>query len=199
MSFLKNRYTRPQPHRTIGKLFVICTEGSVTEPQYFNHFKDRWCVNIKVIKKQTASDPNSVIEAIETYIKSKGIDEEDEAWIVIDKDNWPESHIKNITQWKEKDKRHKLAISDPQFEYWRLMHYDIDCSGILTSNDCATKLKSLGFTSKHFDMSKITIEVIKKAINKSRKRLQEKENDPKAKIAYTTVHLLVESLINEIK
>lgn len=199
MSHLKNRFARAQPHRTIGKLFVIATEGSVTEPEYFTHFKDKWGINVKVIKKQTASAPNNAIEAMENYINRNGLDEEDEAWIVIDRDSWPDSHIKEVTQWASKDNRHKFAITDPKFEYWRLMHYDIDCRGVLTSKDCESKLKALGLTDKHIDMTKITKEMIEGAINKAKKRLQEKEKEPKAKIAFTTVHLLVESILTEIR
>ena len=54
------------------------------------------------------------------YLKDAPFSENDEAWIVIDRDDWKEEKIENIRKWLQENKEGKyhLAISERRFEDW---------------------------------------------------------------------------------
>ena len=136
-----------------GDSFLIVTEGTVTEPVYFECFLEALELSrAKVIvipgKK---SDPKHVITTakdtadrqITRHRKGQlGIREPakfDHVWAVIDTDVAVCEGIWNEVQELAATKNVKLAHSTPCFEYWLLLHIGYTTRGDLVDGDAAKK------------------------------------------------------------
>ena len=108
----RRRFVRPPGKRCYRKMFVLATEGSKTESQYFEIFKGRnLIVHIEFLKKKGDSAPPQVLERMRNYLKRKGLKNSDEAWLVVDKDQWTDDQL---LQLQRKDRKHtggKQSIS----------------------------------------------------------------------------------------
>ena len=76
-------------------MFLIATEGARTEPQYFALFKEfdriSSVVHVKCIKKSSgASSPQHVLRSMKSHLSEIRLQNTDEAWLVVDKDEWSE-------------------------------------------------------------------------------------------------------------
>jgi RloB-like protein len=119
-----------------GDTFLIVTEGTVTEPVYFDLLRRDLQLPVIRIKVQPGdhSDPRHVIrtaerEAKEQVRKAKkgvlGIHEPakfDHVWAVVDTDVAVRNDIWNDVQQLATAKRVTLAHSTPCFEFWLLLH-----------------------------------------------------------------------------
>ncbi len=123
------KYTR-KPQNLIPRKVFIFTEGSVTEQRYFQEFIAFFNIpqaRIRVIDRDsTHSSPDSVIGYVIDYQKSIRKTESDIAahyvyWLVIDTDRWGANLAKTVDDAYQ---RHfDVAISNPCFEIWLLLHY----------------------------------------------------------------------------
>ena len=103
----------------LKRRIFIATEG-VTEYQYFNMLKKQLrAENIDVLKSTRKTDPQSVRTRLEKYRPKHGdIRDDDERWLVIDKDDYDLSSI-----FSAADRRKYLfADSNPCFELWLILH-----------------------------------------------------------------------------
>lgn len=114
------------------KLIIISCEGSNTEPEYFNAMKAKlakrihFLIEIEIVPKLTeASAPQSVVNNLETFLKTKYDYEanNDECWVVWDreKDEGRKKCILKIMPLCKK-KRYNIAMTNPSFEFWLLLH-----------------------------------------------------------------------------
>jgi hypothetical protein len=180
-------------------LFFLSVEGSKTEVEYFTFF-NRFDLPISVIpikRQPEKSSPNHVFKQMIKHIgkDSKNLKKEDEAWIVIDRDDWPENQIQKLLNWEQKKEKHNVAISNPNFEYWLLLHFEKG-SQIKNSKDCLNRLRSfLPNYQKSIDMRKITLEAIEGAIREAKLRCKNQIKN-NSKIWSTNVYILVERILN---
>lgn len=180
------RFQRPLGERRCRKLFVIATEGSVTEPLYFSIFNNRESVIKVKCLKRGASAPKHVLARMKKYIRDETLRATDEAWLVVDKDQWKDEQLAQLRTWAGERDEYGLAISDPKFEYWLLLHFE-DCS---SSSECTARLQlKLHNYDKGFDIRKFTPSMIKDAIRRARQRTH--STPP-----YTEVYKLVEKICN---
>ena len=180
------------------KIFVIATEGKETEQEYFSILKKYSSATINLCHSNTNSNPFYVLKRLKQTIKYKNLKENDEAWVVIDKDSWTTNDIEKVYKWATKSDNYGVALSNPCFEYWLLLHFD-DGNDLSTKEDCKRRLKIyMPNYDKHIDATKITKENIEKAIQRCAIRLQ---NASKKCIPYSfgssTVNLLVYSILIE--
>ena len=190
-------FQRPLGERRYKKLFVISVEGSKTEPQYFAIFNQpQSIILVKCLKRpSTESSPIQVLKRMEGYLRKESIRKTDEAWIVVDKDDWMEDQLRELLQWAKKSENHGFALSNPNFEYWLLLHFE-DGKGVANSQECLTRLKrQLPNYKKDIDSKKITLELIAKAISRARQRDANRSNDL-PQMWSTSVYKLVEKIIN---
>ncbi len=190
-------FQRPLGERRYKKLFVVSVEGSKTEPQYFAIFNQpQSIVLVKCLKRPlTESSPIQVLKKMQGYLRKESLRKTDEAWIVVDKDDWTEDQLRELLQWEKKSENHGFALSNPNFEYWLLLHFE-DGKGIANSQECLTRLKRhLPNYKKDIDGKKITMELIAKAIARARQRDINRSNDL-SPIWSTTVYKLVEKIVN---
>jgi len=136
----RRSFKRPRGQRRYKRMFILSTEGTVTEPQYFSMFNnDTTVLHVKVLKNK-GSSPIKVLKELEIYLKENELRPGDEAWLVVDRDKWTEIQLNILHNWSIKKDQYGLAVSNPKFEYWLLLHFE-DGNGIRSSRDCSDKLK----------------------------------------------------------
>jgi len=111
-------------------LFVIASEGAVTEPRYFNGLKERWHsprVHVEVLRRvdPTQSSPEKVLSDLDEFARRFSLREGDQLWLVIDRDpqSWKQRTVAKVARECVK-KKYFLALSDPCFELWLLLHFE---------------------------------------------------------------------------
>ena len=109
-------------------LFVIASEGVVTEPDYFNGLKARWQsprIHVEVLTRPEAgeSSPERVLTILRGFARSYSLRDGDQLWLVIDRDSWMPRTLANVARECERKDYH-LAISNPCFELWLLLHFE---------------------------------------------------------------------------
>lgn len=164
------RYSQPKKYR---KVFWVSSEGSVSEREYLLgiNFLNKNCLLKFVPHNNKKSAPFYKLKTIKNFITTKQteIRENDEFWIVLDKDDWPESSLSQLIEWANSDKnRYFVGFSNPLFELWLLMHFD-QCSPVPnTGSLCKEKLKKyIPDYDKHIDF-KMLEKNIDKAIARAK-------------------------------
>lgn len=129
---------RPSKIKDYHKFFVIAAEGQDTERIYFEALQ----VWLKTYSQQNSQNPivkieflerseedkskssaDKVIEELDKYKKRYAIEEQDELWLVLDRDR-QNFKIKNLAEIVQlcQQKSYELAITNPCFEFWLLLH-----------------------------------------------------------------------------
>ena len=131
MARSKRGYVREVIKKRDYHLFAIACDGSVRERNYFERFEELSSrITVDLINDVTEdgemvvssnSSPNHVIERANQYVKTAGLIEGDEVWLVLDVDNWPESQLSMLCQ-EAMSRSWKVAISNPCFEVWLCYH-----------------------------------------------------------------------------
>jgi hypothetical protein len=202
------RKGRTENTRSYKKLYLIASEGKKTEKSYF--IKNICCLidkeNIAIKFIDTPdSAPCNVLAVFQDAIKKEDnhLRKGDEAWIVIDRDTWPEDAIREVYQWTQtrpNDKLHRdMALSNPCFEYWLLLHYE-DGSNTSTVNDCKGRLKKhLTLINNNVPEGTFNREHVEQAIKRAKtikeKTWGETQQPITAGHIGTTVYRLVEKLL----
>ena len=190
------QFTRPKPTRRIKKMFVVAVEGTITEVIYFNIFNNKQSViAVKILKKGHGSAPDYVLRSMKKHIAEEGLKKNDEAWLVVDKNGWSDEQLTQLHNWSKKNASYNLALSNPKFECWLLLHFEKG-NLVKSSNHCSERLcRYLPDYDKKFDPRKITREMIDNAVS----RAKNKDNPPCEKWPTTygsTVYRLVEKILN---
>lgn len=117
-------FTHPRPS------VLICCEGKITEPSYLNGLKRELrirLVNVEVVP--LGASPKTIVDyAVEKKVEAERLAGRkgdsnlsyDEVWCVFDVDSHP--HIEDAKQKASAHDIH-LAISNPCFEIWLLLHF----------------------------------------------------------------------------
>lgn len=141
----KDRFKRNKPVRKRRRVYVIAAEGEQTEEIYFSAFRgDKYRKNIHIevlSSKKGHSSPQNVLRRLREYIKHYGLEKEDEAWLVIDVDNWGEEILADICQGCQKPGFY-TAISNPCFELWLMLHQEKP-KRVLHERECRIELEKL--------------------------------------------------------
>jgi RloB-like protein len=152
------RSGRKSPFRDPKPCILIVTEGSITEPEYFRGFAQA-CRNSRVTVEIAPEHgvPRTVVEAArdrKREAENQANRERDDnlaydsVWCVFDIDDHP-----NVSEAKDMahDNGIGLAISNPCFELWLLLHFR-DNPGMQHRSKIRDKLKEhLPNYDKHID------------------------------------------------
>jgi len=191
----RRKFQRPQATRNYRKLFVIATEGDKTAHQYFALFSNRTTtVTVKCLKSRDESSPPKVLKRMKDYIEDKGLKRTDEAWLVVDKDQWRDDQLSQLHDWSTSETNYGLAVSNPKFELWLMIHFE-DATGAATPRQCSERLNRHlpGYDKGHLDTGKL-----KSGIAAAIDRAKFKDQPPCAdwpRSSGTTVYRLVEKLM----
>jgi len=192
----RRKFERKLGEKRYRRLFVIATEGTKTEPEYFSMFNnDNLIVKVQCLKGDGKSDPLHVLKRMKLYLKSSGLKISDEAWLVVDKDQWTDEQLKTLHHWSQEKENHGMALSNPLFEYWLLLHFEKG-GGIASARTCIERLRQhLPDYDKGINRGKIKKEMIVEAVARAKEKdspsCPDWPRDPG-----TTVYRLVEKILN---
>jgi hypothetical protein len=144
----RNSFRRPRAIRTIGRKVIIVCEGKKTEYGYFEAMRKsmRLPTLQVVVVHPDATDPLGIVRYAIDFRRDRVIEKtwtkEDSVWAVFDGD---EHRLENPTNWNDAvqlagSKQVQLAISNPCFEFWYLLHYQ-DQSASLTRDEAQRLLR----------------------------------------------------------
>ena len=179
---------------------MIATEGAKTEPDYFKglnkYLKEQNpLISLEILEGGTASDPANVLKRMKKNLSKKTKQNPYEAWLVVDRDEWNEKKLNDLCSWAQKNENHHLALSNPKFEYWLLLHFE-DGTGIKSPKDSSDRLKRhLSDYNKEGNSPKITLEGIKEAIERAKSRDKPQCVDWPRDPYKSTVYRLVERIL----
>ncbi|MCL2607248.1 MAG: RloB family protein [Methanomassiliicoccaceae archaeon] len=117
-----------KPGKRSAALFYIFAEGKATERTYFenNYFGRSPRIDRKRPQinrgHRRGQDPDSIKRWVEETM-GKVSNKNDIVWILIDKDANSSEKLYELKRWCDA-KGFRLALSNPQFEYWYVLHFD---------------------------------------------------------------------------
>lgn len=127
MARIRKSFVRPES-KLSANLIIIATEGRKTERIYFEALAIEYNVrnlHVEVLPKlDDRSNPESVIDQLMEFEHKYVISEDDELWMVIDRDyqSWEVKEIKTVAQLCFQ-KNYFFGLSNPSFELWLLCHH----------------------------------------------------------------------------
>lgn len=127
-----------------ARLVVIAGEGRYTESIYFNAVKNELRapnVHVEVLDRNSdESSPESVHRQVADFMRQYNIEDDDELWLVIDRDRWQERMLSQVAQLCAQNSHLHFCMSNPCFELWLLLHiedveqYDDETKNALLQN-----------------------------------------------------------------
>ena len=196
MASKRRLFHRPLGERRYKRLFVIAVEGTKTEPQYFALLSEQHSIVKIHCLKGSRSSPIGVLKRMQNYLKQESLQKSDEAWLVVDKDDWTENQLHQLLKWSKISDNYGMALSNPNFEYWMLLHFE-DGHRIANGRECLIRLKKhLPDYEKGVDHHKVRREMILKAIKRAKERDKPPCTDWPRKCG-TTVYRLVENILRK--
>jgi hypothetical protein len=197
MARSRRKFTRLLGTRNYKKLFVISCEGSETEIQYFSIVGSlQTDVLVKCLRDKHKSSPNQVLKRMINYLKDNTPQRPYESWLVVDKDSWTDEQLTILYAWTKENQNYNLAVSNPKFEYWLLLHFE-EGTGFLSSESCNDRLRRyLENYDKHLDIQKFPKINIEEAIKRAKYRDNPPCTDWPRMEGRTTTYKLVEHIFN---
>lgn len=194
----RRTFRRRPPFLPYRKLFLIATEGAKTEPIYFGIFNSpQTTIHVKLLPaRKHDSSPPQVLKRAKEFVKEKGVGKKDEVWLVMDRDQWTDEQLEGVFIGCRAS-AFNLAVSNPQFEYWLLLHFE-DGSGVSGSRDCTQRLMRY---LPNFDKGHLEIQKVEPGIPDAIHHAEAKDTPPCEdwpKTNGSTVYRLVKSLREQI-
>lgn len=167
----KRSLDRSVPHHRDTNIIYIGIEGgdrqSSREARYFDIFKERDIrFQFKVIPcDENRSSPDQVLGHLKSELEKELLQDGDEKWMVVDVDEY-EPHLSKVGQ-ECKDAGINLAVSNPCFEFWLLLHYENPKGSLPSCNEVKAVLNphmnedpnnDSGYASMFFDKAETAIE-----------------------------------------
>ncbi len=144
----KHQYDRRPATRPIANKILIVCEGQKTEPQYFKGIRQHKrlrTLQVTIVDASGNTNPigiiNRAIAERQTIKADKGWEPDDTVWAVFDGDEHRNQDPQNwhVAIAQAKTQKINLAITNPCFEFWYLIHYQDATAHI----DAKTALKQL--------------------------------------------------------
>jgi hypothetical protein len=171
---------KPRPlNRDLGvvrdaTLIVIASEDTHAVQAYFSRFQPRR-VQFRVLPTEDGlSAPDHILARLNTFRSEFQIAEDDQLWYCGDTDHWvAANHVANLTQVLQRCSQagYGVALSNPCFELWWLLHFFETASEEMSCSDICDKLsKDAGGYSKRKGCSApITPEMVHLAAERASK------------------------------
>ena len=215
MPRIRKPFERPEGKKE-ARLIIIAAEGRMTERIYFEALADQFQstgVHVEIIDRQTdSSAPEKVLEALESFNRTYDLDEDDELWMVIDRDykSWNEQQLSDVARLCHQKPGYHLGLSNPAFEIWLLIHlkdieeYSEEDQAVFLENRKVSQRKTAlkkelsdilpgGFNESNYEASYL-IKYVETALERGRKM----DKNPEARwpnYLGTRVYLLAEKII----
>lgn len=193
---------RKPGNRRPRKCILIVCGGTETEPNYFNALRRELRLStVEVVVKGRRHDPLKVIDYAVAQRTERNEIYFDETWCVLDVENPTENPLFNQSIDKARANQIKLAVSNPAFEYWLLLHFSETSQPFADASHLIVALrKYLPKYAKNADIFSAVFERTHAAIKRAKKLLY---NHPDAGKQFpnpsTTVFLLITNLYEMIE
>ncbi len=178
-----------------AQLFIIATEGAKTEGSYFKIFHDSR-IKIEVLATGEANDsaPQHVIERLNEFGQKYNLGEEDTLWLVLDVDRWGSRTLSSVCRLA-KQKKYRLAISNPCFEAWLCLHLDNLDPNDKTCKDFKKRLQLVlgSYNSSNIDIAPF-VEHIQDAVRRA-KQLHPDDNQNWTPTPGSHVYRVIEMIL----
>jgi len=151
--------------------FAIFPEGAKTEKEYFMATRPKSNkVKVRCFCTGHKSSPRNILRRVERALRKLKPDSAIEIWIVIDRDSWDPADLDLLVSWARKNpSRLFLALSNPNFEYWLLLHFED--AGRLNAKECVRRVrKYFPGSGKGVDARRLTPERVSQAIERAERR-----------------------------
>lgn len=203
----RKKLVDPSTHVRDARLYIVVVEGANTEPAYFRALevhdlipKNRVKIHI-VSPEDNKSAPRYLVNNAEKAKNDVGrLMADDEIWIVFDIDKHSGNsrleqihsalHDANSQGWY-------VALSNPCFEVWLLLHITDNLTGITDAGRTAEeKLRELlgGYNKSNTPMVCLGHEALRNAVTRA-KTLDMNPDSPIPALPSTRVYRLVERLV----
>lgn len=110
------------------RLIVIAAEGRATENIYFEAMRQDLCAtNVQLVvlnRDDDNSNPANVHRQIKAFMDEYNILDDDQLWIVVDRDDWKEKMLAEIAQLCQQNSNLRFCMSNPCFELWLILHLE---------------------------------------------------------------------------
>ena len=139
-----NSLSRRTGTRRYRPICWISAEGS-TERDYFTMDAFREAGVAVRFPKDVHPDrrnPSAVLKRFQKMLRTEDFRTSDEAWMVVDVDEWPACELETLIDWAREDDRRHVAISNPKFELFLIMHFE-------RGNGCTTAQKLDAALKRH--------------------------------------------------
>ena len=112
-----------------ARLIVVASEGKDTERIYFKALAKEYTnprVHVHILERSEAeqnnSSPEHMLKQLNDYKEQYALEADDELWLVVDKDRWPEAMLSRVATECTQDDYMHMALSNPCIELWLLLH-----------------------------------------------------------------------------
>ena len=194
----KDSLSRKTGTRRYRPVCWVSAEG-VTEKDYLRMaaFKDA-PVSVRFPKDihPGRHNPSQVLKRFKKAMREEDFRRDDEAWIMVDVDEWDKAEFAELLKWADSDPRHYLVVSNPKFELFLVMHFEKG-NGCTTAPKVDETLKRyLPRYDKRLAPTAFSKDEVRRAVkNACAKRASCKSAFPDP--GMTDAHLLVGRLIEE--
>jgi hypothetical protein len=152
-------------------------------------------IHVNCLKGKHDSSPPQVLKRMRNYLKDADLKPTDEAWLVVDKDQWMDEQLAQLHRWAQTAENYGFALNNPKFEYWLLLHFE-DGSGVSSSRACTERLRTY---LPNFEKGNVEVEKLRPRIPEAIRRAKQKDTPPCTdwpRTTGTTVYRLVQKLLN---
>jgi hypothetical protein len=139
-------FARSTGIRPTRKLVLLACEGAETEPRYFKALAQRLHLSVAVRSAKGGAPESTVLHALGEVKRLGACRDEvqyDEAWCIFDTDRYAQTEGFRRAIETATAQSFKLAVSNPSFEFWYLLHFEN------TSRPFADSDELEGFLKKH--------------------------------------------------
>ena len=117
---------RPPASRQPKSAILVVCEAQKTEPNYFRALSA--CLDYSALTVDAArggqSKPSYTVNRAITLRRTKGMKRKDQVWCVIDTESATDGRDIESAIVLARKNGIKLALSNPSFEYWFLLHFE---------------------------------------------------------------------------
>ncbi len=143
-------------------------------------------------------NPISVLKRFKKTLRENDFRKNDEAWLVVDVDEWDGREFAALLEWAKADPRHHLAVSNPKFELFLIMHFDSGRGCTTASTVDATLKRLMPGYDKRIREKQFDLDDVQTAIDNAQPKRASCTADLPG-IGMTDVYKLVNSLLKHKK
>lgn len=169
----------PKKHRPLNRgsgafrdasLIVIASEDRYAVKQYFERFRPRRVQFCVLPTEDSQSAPIHVMKRLDGFLDEYSVEDGDTFWVCIDVDRWQTESLSAVLRKCIKNE-YGVAISNPCFELWILLHHRDVVRGSCQSPSAVTEiLKEVlgGYSKQCCTQMQLTEPMIRQAIDRAR-------------------------------